>query len=116
MQDYLKKHAIAYLSCNAAVSGHTLVAQGSTALFPLLRSAAEKVEDPETGMKLLEVWSGNMTLLPSIADYTVFANSLGISSLNFFFSGNYGVSNSLYDSFYWMDTFGDSLFQVLLQF
>jgi N-acetylated-alpha-linked acidic dipeptidase len=48
--------------------------------------------------------------LGSGSDYTVFADHLGIASLNFSFTGSYGVYHSTFDDFFWMKRFGDPEF------
>jgi N-acetylated-alpha-linked acidic dipeptidase len=45
--------------------------------------------------------------LGSGSDYTPFLQHLGIASTDMGFGGDYGVYHSAYDSFYWMDRFGD---------
>src|SRR5262249_56643251 len=45
--------------------------------------------------------------LGSGSDYTVFLDHLGIASLNFSFTGSYGVYHSALDNFFWMKSFGD---------
>ncbi|HXQ70552.1 MAG TPA: transferrin receptor-like dimerization domain-containing protein, partial [Pyrinomonadaceae bacterium] len=45
--------------------------------------------------------------LGSGSDYTPFLQHLGIASTDMGFGGDYGVYHSAYDSFYWMDHFGD---------
>jgi N-acetylated-alpha-linked acidic dipeptidase len=45
--------------------------------------------------------------LGSGSDYTPFLQHLGIASTDMGFGGDYGVYHSAYDSFHWMDQFGD---------
>ncbi len=45
--------------------------------------------------------------LGSGSDYTPFLQHLGVASTDMGFNGDYGVYHSAYDSFYWMDHFGD---------
>jgi N-acetylated-alpha-linked acidic dipeptidase len=47
------------------------------------------------------------TRIGSGSDHTVFLNHLGIPTLGLTFDGPYGVYHSVYDSFYWMNRFGD---------
>ncbi|MGD8377717.1 MAG: transferrin receptor-like dimerization domain-containing protein, partial [Acidobacteriota bacterium] len=48
--------------------------------------------------------------LGSGSDYTAFFDHLGIASLNFGFSGGYGVYHSTLDNLFWMESFGDPEF------
>ena len=50
--------------------------------------------------------------LGSGSDYTPFLQHLGVPSTDMGFNGDYGVYHSAYDSFYWMDHFGDPGFQL----
>jgi N-acetylated-alpha-linked acidic dipeptidase len=51
-----------------------------------------------------------MGWLGSGSDYTVFVDHLGIPALDVGFKGGYGVYHSIYDSFNWMERFGDPEF------
>jgi N-acetylated-alpha-linked acidic dipeptidase len=57
--------------------------------------------------------------LGSGSDYVAFLDHVGITSLSMAFKGDYGVYHSNYDSFYWMEKFGDPQFlyhQTLCKF
>ena len=54
------------------------------------------------------------TILGSGSDYTVFLDNLGVASIDFAFSGAYGVYHSVYDSFAWMATEGDPDFKTFI--
>jgi N-acetylated-alpha-linked acidic dipeptidase len=47
------------------------------------------------------------TRIGSGSDHTVFLNFLGRPTIGLTFEGPYGVYHSVYDSFYWMNRFGD---------
>jgi len=49
-------------------------------------------------------------VLGSGSDYTAFLHRWGVPSAHLTFQGNYGVYHSVYDSFTWMDTWGDKGF------
>lgn len=65
-----------------------------------------------------DFWSApQLTVLGSGSDFTVFIDYLGIPSVDFYYSINSGpnqVYHSIYDTFYWMDTYGDPGFQFSL--
>lgn len=48
--------------------------------------------------------------LGSGSDYTAFLDHLGIPAMDVNFTGRYGVYHSVYDDFYWMETFCDPEF------
>lgn len=55
-------------------------------------------------------FSAQMGSLGSGSDYTVFVDHLGLPAVDIGFSGRYGVYHSVYDSFTWMEKFGDPEF------
>ena len=79
-------------------------------------------KDPKTGKSIYQQWQdrareirgtdgdnseAQIGALGSGSDYTPFLQHLGIASTDMGFNGDYGVYHSAYDSFYWMDHFGD---------
>jgi N-acetylated-alpha-linked acidic dipeptidase len=134
--DELKEKAVAYLNVDVAVSGPNFSASAVPSLWKLIRGAARDVRDPKTGKSVYQVWqdrsresqpepeltdpvSGSDTkiaearigALGSGSDYTPFLQHLGIPSIDMGFGGDYGVYHSAYDSFHWMEKFGDPTFE-----
>jgi len=122
MAQELKHKAVAYLNLDVAVSGANFGASSVPSLWKLLRAATRDVKDPKTGKSVYQQWqdrarenrpegdnSGEARIgaLGSGSDYTPFLQHLGVPSTDFGFNGDYGVYHSAYDSFYWMDHFGD---------
>ncbi len=131
----LKAKAVAYLNMDAAVSGPNFSASSVPTLWRLIYSAAEEIKDPKTGKTVYEAWkernhenlpesemydeNGNEKTWPqpkigplgSGSDYTPFLQHLGVPSVDMSFGGDYGVYHSAYDSFYWMEHFGDPTFR-----
>ena len=120
----LKDKAVAYLNLDAAVSGPHFGAQTVPSLWKLVRAVTRDVKDPKTGKSIYQQWQdrtrdlrteeerhteGEARIGPlgSGSDYTPFLQHLGIASTDMGFGGDYGVYHSAYDSFYWMDHFGD---------
>jgi N-acetylated-alpha-linked acidic dipeptidase len=126
--DELSQKAVAYLNLDAAVSGPNFGAQSVPSLWKLMRAVTKDVKDPKTGKSIYQQWqdrtrelgteeerhtAGEARIGPlgSGSDYTPFLQHLGIASTDMSFGGDYGVYHSAYDSFYWMDHFGDPGFQ-----
>src|SRR5215218_10818233 len=123
MADELRAKAVAYLNLDAAVSGANFGASSVPSLWKLMRGATRDVKDPKTGKSVYQQWQdrarenraeGDQDMrearigsLGSGSDYTPFLQHLGIASTDMGFNGDYGVYHSAYDSFYWMDHFGD---------
>jgi N-acetylated-alpha-linked acidic dipeptidase len=120
----LKDKAVAYLNLDAAVSGPHFGAQTVPSLWKLVRAVTRDVKDPKSGKSVYQQWQdrtrdlrteeerhteGEARIGPlgSGSDYTPFLQHLGIASTDMGFGGDYGVYHSAYDSFYWMDHFGD---------
>ncbi|HKY44111.1 MAG TPA: M28 family metallopeptidase [Pyrinomonadaceae bacterium] len=123
----LKEKAVAYLNLDAAVSGVHFGASSVPSLWKFMRAATRDVKDPKTGKTVYQQWqdrarenrpegeenSGEARIGPlgSGSDYTPFLQHLGIASTDMGFGGDYGVYHSAYDSFHWMDQFGDPGFR-----
>jgi len=123
----LKEKAVAYLNLDAAVSGANFGASSVPSLWKLMRAATRDVKDPKTGKSIYQQWQdrarenrpeteqnageARIAALGSGSDYTPFLQHLGVPSTDMGFDGDYGVYHSAYDSFYWMDHFGDPGFQ-----
>src|SRR5690349_1144412 len=124
----LQEKAVAYLNLDAAVSGPNFGAQSVPSLWKFIRAVTRDVKDPKTGKSVYDAWQdrtrelateeerntereARIGPLGSGSDYTPFLQHLGIASTDMSFGGDYGVYHSAYDSFYWMDHFGDPGFQ-----
>jgi N-acetylated-alpha-linked acidic dipeptidase len=121
--DDLKDKAVAYLNLDAAVSGPHFGASSVPSLWKLMRATTRDIKDPKTGKTVYQQWQdrarenrpegeqhpleARIGTLGSGSDYTPFLQHLGVASTDMGFNGDYGVYHSAYDSFYWMDHFGD---------
>jgi N-acetylated-alpha-linked acidic dipeptidase len=120
----LREKAVAYLNVDVAVSGGNFGASSVPTLWKVLRGATRAVKDPKTGKSIYQQWQDHaresregrdtdepgearIQSLGSGSDYTPFLQHLGVPSTDMGFNGDYGVYHSAYDSFYWMDHFGD---------
>ena len=126
----LQENAVAYINLDSSVTGDEFGAAGSPSLRDLAREVAGDLSDPKRGGTVGAAWEKRLrgewnktypvvlgrpdppyelflSPLGSGSDYTAFLDHLGIPSLNFGFSGDYGVYHSVYDNFRWMDKFGD---------
>lgn len=120
----LREKAVAYLNIDVAVAGPHFGASSVPSLWKLIRGAARDVKDPKSGKSVYQQWRDRLTTertdrdqepptevrigpLGSGSDYTPFLQHLGVPSTDMGFGGDYGVYHSAYDSFYWMENFGD---------
>jgi len=132
--DELTRNAVAYVNLDAAVTGGDLEVGGVPSLLGVAREVADAIAEPRRGGSLGSVWEARergawarsapvelaasdapfelrLDPLGSGSDYTAFLDHLGVPSLDFGFSGPYGVYHSVYDNFRWMERFGDPGFQ-----
>jgi len=122
--DDLREKAVAYLNVDVAVSGGNFGASSVPSLWKVIRDVTRDVKDPKTGKTIYQQWQekaregrsinepanggeARIGALGSGSDYTPFLQHLGVPSTDMGFGGDYGVYHSSYDSFYWMDHFGD---------
>ena len=135
-QEWLRRHAVAYLNVDSAASGPRLSVLAVPALNQLLDEVARTVGDPISRLTLVaaardrKTQTGGARLtgtpddvidnrLGSGSDYTVFLNFLGVPVADLSFEGPYGVYHSLYDNHAWVATIGDPGFRyhaALVQF
>jgi N-acetylated-alpha-linked acidic dipeptidase len=116
-KEWLDKEAAVYINVDVAVSGSHFGAQASPSLNKLLYSVVSDIHDPRTGKSVFEAWRSDQKLtegktpkilrLGSGSDFVPFLDHMGIASINMGFAGDYGVYHSNYDSFHWMEKFGD---------
>ncbi|KAH6983820.1 membrane transporter [Ilyonectria destructans] len=120
----LSKNCVAYLNVDESTNGgQFLGAPGSPLLEDVIRTAALEVPSPiNAGETVYSDWlrdqkrhhasldKPSLTLMGTGSDYTVFFHHLGIASVDMIFNqqgqGVYPY-HSNYDSFYWLDKFGD---------
>lgn len=123
----LSKSAVAYINVDVAVAGPNFGISGVPSLMSFAHSVMADVIDPKSGKSVFENWirrqqgeranfikagdtSFQLGSLGSGSDYTPFLQHIGVPSLDMGFNGPYGVYHSLYDSFHWMEKFGDPTF------
>ncbi|HKC80218.1 MAG TPA: M20/M25/M40 family metallo-hydrolase [Gemmatimonadaceae bacterium] len=119
----LARSAVAYLNQDDVAQGPNFGGGGSPSLRALLRDVAKTVPDPSGKGSVYEVWRkrANLsadTLEPQMgdpgggSDFAGFYNHLGIPIADWGFGGPQGVYHSAYDSYHWMEKFGDPTFEV----
>lgn len=114
-EDYAKwiqDHVVAYHNVDVSVSGSIIQSSSSPSLSRFVQDAAAKVDDPNTSGKIkLDAFNP----LGSGSDYTVFLQHLGVASTDLGYKraakDPVYMYHSNYDSFFWMDNFGDPGFR-----
>lgn len=115
--DTLRSRAVAYLNLDMSAFGRTFHAGGTSSLWALLRDLAVTIRQPGESISVYQAWRRDAHLADSVSvpigdlgggsDFAGFYNLLGIPAFEFGFGGRYGVYHSAYDTFTWMERYGD---------
>ena len=113
----LMRGAVAYLNQDVSASGPSFGGGGSPSLRGLLRDVAKGVPDPSGGGSVYDVWRARTRPAdgeePAMgdpgggSDFAGFYNHLGIPHSDWGFGGGNGIYHSNYDSYTFMERFGD---------
>jgi N-acetylated-alpha-linked acidic dipeptidase len=111
---WLNKTAVAYLNVDVGTTGPHLQTSASPILNQVLIESTKLVQSPNQtvkGQTIYDVWNKHITTMGSGSDFTAFQDFAGIPSVDMGFSTRAGSPvyqyHSNYDSFFWMETFGD---------
>lgn len=117
MADTLRQKAVAYLNLDVSANGRAFHAGGTATLWSLIRDLAVATRQPGESISVYQAWRRETRVTDSVSvpigdlgggsDFAGFYNGLGIPSFEFGFGGRYGVYHSAYDTFNWMDRYGD---------
>lgn len=113
----LMRGAVAYLNQDVSASGPSFGGGGSPSLRGLLRDVAKGVADPSGAGSVYDVWRSRARVAdgeePAMgdpgggSDFAGFYNHLGIPHSDWGFGGGNGIYHSNYDSYTFMERFGD---------
>ncbi|KAH7319409.1 hypothetical protein BKA65DRAFT_514494 [Rhexocercosporidium sp. MPI-PUGE-AT-0058] len=121
VEEYLPwlNHAnVAYVNVDVATTGQVFGASASPLLNKVLYEVTSLVQSPNQtvkGQTVADVWSGKISTMGSGSDFTAFQDYAGIPSVDFGFTADVKDKeagavyhyHSNYDSYYWMNTYGD---------
>lgn len=118
----LQRGAVAYLNQDVAAQGTQFGGGGSPSLRATLRDVLRGVPHPNGKGDVYSAWRSatgvtSDTLEPNMgdpgggSDFAGFYNHLGIPILEWGFGGAAGTYHSAYDTFAWMERFGDPGFK-----
>jgi N-acetylated-alpha-linked acidic dipeptidase len=117
MADSLDRQAVAYLNLDMPAFGRSFHAGGDATLWQFITDLTLTAGQPGETLSVYQAWRRDARLADSAAvpigdlgggsDFAGFYNMLGIPSFEIGFGGRYGVYHSAYDTFNWMDRFGD---------
>lgn len=111
---WLSRAAVAYLNVDVACMGPEFVTAASPLLNKAIYEATSLVQSPNqsvAGQTVRDTWNGHIKTMGSGSDFTAFQDFAGVPSIDMGFvrTANSPVYHyhSNYDSFHWMDKFGD---------
>jgi N-acetylated-alpha-linked acidic dipeptidase len=111
---WLTDSAVAYLNVDVGTRGTEFTAAASPLLNKLIYDVTNLVPSPNQttkGQSVGDIWDGHIRTMGSGSDFTAFQDFAGIPSLDLGFEGGPKDAvyhyHSNYDSFHWMDKFGD---------
>lgn len=112
---WLSKANIAYLNVDVAVKGRSFSASASPLLNDVIYEVTGLVQSPNQtveGQTIRDTWNGRIGTMGSGSDFTAFQDLVGVPSFDIGFDRTKEDPvyhyHSNYDSFDWMDHFGDS--------
>jgi N-acetylated-alpha-linked acidic dipeptidase len=115
----LRKNAVVYVNVDSGVQGPDFVGGATPALARFLRDVTMSVEDPLAGRTVYDAWSARfdgqaprVETIVGATDYTAFQEYLGISCIDMYFDGPYGVYHSMYDNYFRQSTLVDPGFRI----
>jgi len=116
----LMKGAVAYFNQDVAAQGSSFGGGGTPSLRGVLRDVLQTIPDPQGRGMLYDAWKQTSgirdTASPPMgdpgggSDFAGFYNHLGIPIAEWGFGGPAGTYHSTYDTFAWMEKFGDKNF------
>lgn len=111
---WLSKAAVAYLNVDVATHGPQFEAAASPILNKAIYEATSLVQSPNqtvAGQTVRDLWNGHIRTMGSGSDFTAFQDFAGIPSVDLGFAASKKSPvyhyHSNYDSFAWMDKYGD---------
>ncbi|KAH8899371.1 Zn-dependent exopeptidase [Thozetella sp. PMI_491] len=111
---WLSKASVAYVNVDGGASGPHFGASAAPLLDNIIYAATAAVPSPNQtipGQTVRDVWNGYISTMGSGSDFTAFQDFAGIPCINVGFGGGKEGPvyhyHSNYDSFYWMQNFGD---------
>lgn len=120
VEDYLpwlNSSAIAYMNIDVGAVGPYFGSSAAPVLNKAILEITDEVQSPNQtvkGQTVRDTWSGHIATMGSGSDFTAFQDFAGVSSIDISFGNSPSVVyhyHSNYDSFHWMDKFGDPGFE-----
>ena len=115
---WLSHAAVAYLNVDICTQGDLFTSAAAPLLNKAIYEATSKVLSPNQtvpGQTIRDLWDGHIRTMGSGSDFTAFQDFAGVPSVDLGFTRGHSSPvyhyHSNYDSFHWMENFGDPGFQ-----
>jgi N-acetylated-alpha-linked acidic dipeptidase len=115
----LRRNAVTYINVDSGVSGGEFNGGATPALAGFLREVTRSARDPLADRSLHDAWASRsesgvpqVDTIVGATDYTAFQEYLGISCIDMYFDGPYGVYHSMYDNYFRQSTLVDPGFRI----
>ncbi|KAI9835980.1 MAG: hypothetical protein M1838_005174, partial [Thelocarpon superellum] len=112
---WLSSSAVVYLNVDVGTSGPSFKAAAAPLLDQAVEALTSSVLSPNQtrkGQTVRDLWSGNISTIGSGSDFTAFQDFAGVPCIDMGFTPDEDSAvyhyHSNYDSFDWMDRYGDS--------
>lgn len=115
---WLSASTIAYINVDVGARGQHFTTSAAPLLNKAIYEVTSQVQSPNQtvkGQTVRDTWSGHISTMGSGSDFTAFQDFAGISSIDVGFGAGPNDPvyhyHSNYDSFHWMDEYGDTGFE-----
>ncbi|GIZ41959.1 hypothetical protein CKM354_000524200 [Cercospora kikuchii] len=115
---WLSASTVAYINVDVGAQGPNFKASAAPVLNKAIYEVTSQVQSPNQTVKgttVRDTWNGHISTMGSGSDFTAFQDFAGISSIDIGFGNGPNDAvyhyHSNYDSFYWMDNYGDPGFK-----
>ncbi|KAK4543289.1 hypothetical protein LTR36_005648 [Oleoguttula mirabilis] len=115
---WLSEATVAYINVDVGATGQHFKSAAAPVLNQAIYDIAAQVPSPNQtvrGQTVNDTWDGHISTMGSGSDFTAFQDFAGISCIDVGFNGGPNDAvyhyHSNYDSFHWMDTYGDPGFE-----
>lgn len=115
---WLSAASVAYVNVDVGTAGPRFTTAAAPLLNKVLREATHLVPSPNqtvAGQTIGDLWDGHIRTMGSGSDFTAFQDFAGIPCIDMGFKGGptdpVYQYHSNYDSFHWMETYGDPGFK-----
>ncbi len=117
-REKLVNDGVLYINLDSSAAGPDFHGGATPALADFLREVTQAVEHPDGAGSVYDHWASRyadgvpeVETIVGATDYTAFQENVGMSCIDMYSDGPYGVYHSQYDNYFWMSRIADPGFQ-----